>query len=56
MTDYQKWLMAKRGGASSSAKASRRADERADKQQSSGRQRRQNTSALRSKYDPVKIR
>jgi ATP-binding cassette subfamily F protein 3 len=49
MTDYQKWLMAKRGGASSSAKASRRADELADKQQSSGRQRRQNTSALRSK-------
>jgi ATP-binding cassette subfamily F protein 3 len=54
MTDYQKWLMAKRGGASSSAKASsaassRRADEPADKQQSSGRQRRQNTSALRSK-------
>jgi ATP-binding cassette subfamily F protein 3 len=59
MTDYQKWLMAKRGGASSSVKASsaasssvkasRRADEPADKQQSSGRQRRQNTSALRSK-------
>jgi ATP-binding cassette subfamily F protein 3 len=59
MADYQKWLMAKRGGASSSAKASsaasssvkasRRADEPADKQQSSGRQRRQNTSALRSK-------
>ena len=49
MADYQKWLMAKRGGASSSAKTSQRADEPADKQQSSGRQRRQNTSALRSK-------
>ena len=48
MTDYQKWLLAKRGAASM-VSADKRETKPTDKQLSTGRQRRQNTSALRSK-------
>ncbi|MDA0332455.1 MAG: ABC-F family ATP-binding cassette domain-containing protein [Proteobacteria bacterium] len=48
MTDYQKWLLAKRGAASM-ASANKQEIKPTDKQLSTGRQRRQNTSALRSK-------
>ncbi len=48
MTDYQKWLLAKRGAAST-ASADKRETKPTDKQLSTGRQRRQNTSSLRSK-------
>nr|ALS56261.1 putative glycosyl transferase family 1 protein [uncultured bacterium EIL4H10] len=48
MTDYQRWLLAKRGSASL-ASAEKRETKPIDKRLSTGRQRRQNTSALRSK-------
>ncbi len=48
MTDYQKWLLAKRCAASM-ASANKQETKPTDKQLSTGRQRRQNTSALRSK-------
>ena len=48
MTDYQKWLLAKRGAAST-ASADKPTTKPTDKQLSTGRQRRQNTSALRAK-------
>ena len=48
MTDYQKWLLAKRGSASM-ASIDKQETKPTGKQLSTGRQRRQNTSALRSK-------
>ena len=48
MTDYQKWLLAKRGAASM-ASANKQEIKPTDNQLSTGRQRRQNTSTLRSK-------
>ena len=48
MMDYKKWLLAKRGGAST-VKADKPTTKPVDKQLSTGRQRRQNTSAVRAK-------
>ena len=48
MTDYKKWLLAKRGGAST-VNADKPTTKPVDKQLSTGRQRRQNTSAVRAK-------
>ena len=48
MMDYKKWLLAKRGGAST-VKADKPTKKPVDKQLSTGRQRRQNTSAVRAK-------
>ena len=48
MTDYKKWLLAKRGGAST-VNANKPTTKPVDKQLSTGRQRRQNTSAVRAK-------
>ena len=48
MTDYKKWLLAKRGGAST-VNADKPTKKPVDKQLSTGRQRRQNTSAVRAK-------
>ena len=48
ITDYQKWLLAKRG-APSTTSASNQKTKQTDKQLSTGPQRRQNASALRSK-------
>ena len=48
MTDYKKWLLAKRSGAST-VKADKPTTKPVDKQLSTGRQRRQNTSAVRAK-------
>ena len=47
MTDYKKWLLAKRGGAST-VNADKPTTKPVDKQLSTGRQRRQNTSAVRA--------
>ena len=48
MTDYKKWLLARRGAAGT-ASADKRKPEPTDKKLFTGRQRRQNTSALLSK-------
>ena len=48
MADYKKWLLAKRGGAST-VNADKPSTKLVDKQLSTGRQRRQNTSAVRAK-------
>ena len=48
MTDYKKWLLAKRGGASN-VNANKARTKPVDKKLSTGRQRRQNTSAVRAK-------
>ena len=48
MTDYKKWLLAKRGGAST-VNADKPTTKPVDKQLSTGRQRRQNTSAVRAR-------
>ena len=48
MMDYKKWLLAKRGGAST-VNADKPTTKPVDKQLSTGRQRRQNTSAVRAK-------
>ena len=48
MTDYKKWLLAKRGGAGT-VNAGKPTTKPVDKQLSTSRQRRQNTSAVRAK-------
>ena len=48
MMDYKKWLLAKRGGAGT-VNANKAMTKSVDKQLSAGRQRRQNSSAVRAK-------
>ena len=54
MMDYKKWLLAKRGGAST-VNANKPTTKPVDKQLSTGRQRRQNTSAVRAKIRSCEI-